>query len=89
MTCLISTIIPTIDRTTLSQAVRSVIDQKSSGVEFEIIDVSDSARKRYNASAYWHGRIAWIYLSSVVWNIQSGIVHNGLAYAQLVPLFAR
>jgi len=30
----------------------------------------DSARKRHNASDYWHGRIAWIYLSSVVWNIQ-------------------
>jgi len=30
----------------------------------------DSARMRHNASAYWHGRIAWIYLSSVVWNIQ-------------------
>jgi len=32
--------------------------------------LSDSARKRYNASDYWHGRMAWIYLSSVVWNIQ-------------------
>lgn len=30
----------------------------------------DSARKRHNASDYWHGRIAWIYLSSVAWNIQ-------------------
>jgi len=30
----------------------------------------DSASKRRNASDYWHGRMAWIYLSSVVWNIQ-------------------
>jgi hypothetical protein len=30
----------------------------------------DSARKRPNASDYWHGRIAWIYLTSVVSNIQ-------------------
>ena len=30
----------------------------------------DSAGKRRNASDYWHGRIAWIYLSSVIWNIQ-------------------
>jgi glycosyltransferase involved in cell wall biosynthesis len=30
----------------------------------------DSARKRHNAEDYWHGRIAWIYLSSVIWNIQ-------------------
>ena len=30
----------------------------------------DSAGKRHNASNYWHGRIVWIYLSSVAWNIQ-------------------
>lgn len=30
----------------------------------------DSATKRQNAEDYWHGRIAWIYLTSVVWNIQ-------------------
>jgi hypothetical protein len=30
----------------------------------------DSARKRHNAADYWHGRAAWIYLSSVAWNIQ-------------------
>jgi hypothetical protein len=30
----------------------------------------DSAHKRHNAADYWHGRIAWIYLTSVVWNIQ-------------------
>lgn len=30
----------------------------------------DSARKRHNASDYWHGRMVWIYLSSVAWNIQ-------------------
>jgi glycosyltransferase involved in cell wall biosynthesis len=30
----------------------------------------DSAVKRHNASAYWHGRMAWIYLSSVAWNIK-------------------
>lgn len=32
--------------------------------------LSDSARKRHIASDYWHGRIAWIYLSSAAWNIQ-------------------
>lgn len=30
----------------------------------------DFARKRHKASEYWHGRMAWIYLSSIVWNIQ-------------------
>ena len=30
----------------------------------------DSAGKRHNASNYWHGRMVWIYLSSVAWNIQ-------------------
>jgi hypothetical protein len=30
----------------------------------------DSARNRHNAADYWHGRTAWIYLSSIVWNIQ-------------------
>ena len=30
----------------------------------------DSALKRNNASDYWHGRMAWMYLSSVAWNIQ-------------------
>jgi hypothetical protein len=30
----------------------------------------DSARKRHNAADYWHGRIAWIYLTSVIWNIE-------------------
>jgi glycosyltransferase involved in cell wall biosynthesis len=44
MTCLISTIIPTIGRATLSQAVQSVIDQQSSSVEFEIIVVNDSGQ---------------------------------------------
>jgi glycosyltransferase involved in cell wall biosynthesis len=32
--------------------------------------LSDSARKRHNASDYWHGRMVWIYLSSLAWNIQ-------------------
>jgi glycosyltransferase involved in cell wall biosynthesis len=44
MTCLISTIIPSVGRATLSQAVQSVIDQQSSSVEFEIIVVNDSGR---------------------------------------------
>lgn len=39
----------------------------------------DSARKRYNASNYWHGRIAWIYLSSVVWNIQKRTIWIALS----------
>ena len=30
----------------------------------------DSARRRHHASDYWHGRVVWIYLSSVAWNIQ-------------------
>jgi glycosyltransferase involved in cell wall biosynthesis len=44
MTFLISTIIPTIGRATLSQAVQSVIDQQSSSLEFEIIVVNDSGQ---------------------------------------------
>ena len=44
MTCLISTIIPTIGRATLSQSVQSVIDQHSSSVQFEIIVVNDSGQ---------------------------------------------
>ena len=44
MTILISTIIPTIGRETLSHAVQSVIDQQPSGVEFEIIVVNDSGQ---------------------------------------------
>ena len=44
MTCLISTIIPSIGRATLSQAVQSVIDQQSSDLEFEIIVVNDSGQ---------------------------------------------
>lgn len=30
----------------------------------------DSAQGRLNASSYWYGRIVWIYLSSVLWNIK-------------------
>jgi hypothetical protein len=41
--------------------------------------LSDSARARHNASDYWHGRMAWIYLSSVVWNIQKRNVFNALS----------
>jgi glycosyltransferase involved in cell wall biosynthesis len=44
MNFLISTIIPSIGRATLSQAVQSVIDQQSSSVEFEIIVVNDSGQ---------------------------------------------
>src|SRR5689334_17368690 len=44
MTFLISTIIPTIGRATLSQAVQSVIDQQCANVEFEIIVVNDSGQ---------------------------------------------
>jgi glycosyltransferase involved in cell wall biosynthesis len=44
MTLLISTIIPSIGRATLSHAVQSVIDQQSSSVEFEIIVVNDAGQ---------------------------------------------
>ena len=30
----------------------------------------DSAEERRNAAGYWHGRLVWIYLSSVHWNMQ-------------------
>jgi glycosyltransferase involved in cell wall biosynthesis len=39
----------------------------------------DSARNRHNASDYWHGRIAWIYLTSVVWNIQKRNIFTALS----------
>jgi glycosyltransferase involved in cell wall biosynthesis len=29
-----------------------------------------SAQERHKAPGYWHGRMAWIYLSSVAWNVQ-------------------
>lgn len=32
--------------------------------------LSASANERGNNSGYWYGRMIWIYLSSVVWNIQ-------------------
>jgi glycosyltransferase involved in cell wall biosynthesis len=44
----------------------------------------DSARKRYESSDYWHGRMVWIYLSSVAWNIQKRnlfIAFSRLAYS--------
>jgi glycosyltransferase involved in cell wall biosynthesis len=39
----------------------------------------DSAGKRRNTSDYWHGRIAWIYLTSVLWNIQKRNLFVGLS----------
>ena len=39
----------------------------------------DSARNRHNASDYWHGRIAWIYLTSVVWNLQKRNIFTALS----------
>jgi glycosyltransferase involved in cell wall biosynthesis len=42
----------------------------------------DSATKRQNASDYWHGRMAWIYLSSVAWNIQKRNIF--IAFGRLV-----
>jgi hypothetical protein len=30
----------------------------------------DSAQARSNNAGYWYGRILWIYLSSMIWNIQ-------------------
>ena len=44
MTFLISTIIPTVGRATLSHAVQSVIDQQLYGEEVEIIVVNDSGQ---------------------------------------------
>lgn len=31
-----------------------------------------SARDRKGSPAYWHGRMVWIYLGSVIWNLQKG-----------------
>jgi glycosyltransferase involved in cell wall biosynthesis len=39
----------------------------------------DSAQDRRNASNYWHGRITWIYLSSVAWNIQEKNIFTALS----------
>lgn len=44
MTFSISTVIPSVGRATLPRAVQSVIDQQSSGAEFEIIVVNDSGQ---------------------------------------------
>ena len=44
MTFLISTILPSVGRATLSQAVQSVLDQQSSSAEFKIIVVNDSGQ---------------------------------------------
>ena len=32
----------------------------------------DSARGRKGGSDYWHGRLIWIYLGSVLWNLREG-----------------
>ena len=42
----------------------------------------DSASKRNNAAGYWHGRMAWIYLSSVAWNLQKRNIF--IAFSRLV-----
>src|SRR6266498_3958509 len=52
MTLLFSTIIPTIGRSTLSRAVRSVLEQQFDPSRFEIIVVNDSARPL--AEEGWH-----------------------------------
>lgn len=39
----------------------------------------ESARDRINASSYWHGRITWIYLSSVAWNIQQKHIFTAIS----------
>ena len=44
MTILISTIIPTIGRDTLSRAVQSVLDQNCGEEKFEVIVVNDSGK---------------------------------------------
>jgi glycosyltransferase involved in cell wall biosynthesis len=43
----------------------------------------ESARGRRRGSGYWHGRMIWIYLGSVLWNIRQGkiaIALSRLAY---------
>jgi len=48
----------------------------------------DSARGRSGDSGYWHGRMIWIYLGSVLWNIREGktalvlsrLTHLGAAF---------
>jgi glycosyltransferase involved in cell wall biosynthesis len=39
----------------------------------------ESAQDRLNASSYWHGRITWIYLSSVAWNIKQKNIFTALS----------
>jgi glycosyltransferase involved in cell wall biosynthesis len=38
-----------------------------------------SAQGRPGNSAYWHGRIVWIYLVSILWNIQHGKISTALS----------
>ena len=52
MAVLISTIIPTIGRETLTRAVKSVLDQQLTSAEFEVIVVNDSGVTLPVAS--WH-----------------------------------
>jgi hypothetical protein len=38
-----------------------------------------SARGRTSNPAYWHGRMVWIYLGSVLWNIRQGKLSTALS----------
>jgi glycosyltransferase involved in cell wall biosynthesis len=46
----------------------------------------ESARDRSGGSGYWHGRMIWIYLGSVLWNIREGKL--AIAFSRLVHLGA-
>lgn len=39
----------------------------------------DSAKGRIGGSGYWHGRMLWIYLGSVLWNIREGRIAMALS----------
>jgi glycosyltransferase involved in cell wall biosynthesis len=38
-----------------------------------------SADNRSGNTAYWHGRLVWIYLGSIVWNLQQGSLSKALS----------
>ena len=46
----------------------------------------DSARGRKDGSDYWHGRLIWIYLGSVLWNLREG--KTALVLSRLAHLSA-
>ena len=50
------------------------------------VRLQDSAKERHNAGGYWHGRLVWIYLSSVHWNMQKGKIFTMLSRLTLLGI---